>query len=695
MTAPSSSSTKLDTIQYHEYFKVVWFSLDNDAPNELGDFIDYFEKCHSFEACNNYITRSEDESRILLILVDLFEHLPYFGNLSRIQSIYLLGRNIPNVKEKELRCPKLVRIFTEKSLLTDKLKQDIRLNYRNDFSMHISRLNEAIKEQSLMALDKSAHTLLWYQLVIYDLAHSPNLQMDELKKEMIKQCQLEYSDNPTRLDQINSFDRTCTADNVLNWYTQDSFVFRLVNKAFRTLDIDVISKFRYFIILLYEKLKSLSIQQQKTQRPTVFRGQRLDKNELEVLQSSIGQLVSINTVMSTSRREDIARGFIAGAEVGVLFEINTASTSYNMLHPFADISRYSSMPHEEEILFFAGAIFRLDSIRKENDSTWIIKLTLDNEKAEQMEQLMDAVESHSSYITVWEQLFIKVDDFILFGKYYKILTNRSFAWKDIVTSISGIDISRLINISGNHERVIKYYEDLIFADQSSDHYKQIVLHILIGYNYSRLCKYEDAIFYYDIVLSSVNENSRLAGEIYIHLGDIDRATKDFDAALSHYEKALIVLTGHHVDDRDIAKIYRKVSDIHRNQHNDAAAIVYQEQADEIDQQYAQRSELNIDVSLEYFQNHLHNLSDDSQVQSARSLYAMGLCWMKKSDYHQALEKFLAAEVLLKTHLPLTNDSASTFISLYDSLALNYVLMKDRFNALVMLKKSIDIRASYS
>jgi tetratricopeptide (TPR) repeat protein len=338
--------------------------------------------------------------------------------------------------------------------------------------------------------------------------------------------------------------------------------------------------------------------------------------------------------MSTSRREDVARQFIAGAEVGVIFKINTASTSYNVLHPFGDISHFSSKPSEEEILFFAGAVLRLDSVEEENGSTWMIKLTLHNEKVEQMEQLMDGIGTQLTYITHWEHLFMKTDDLILF------------------------------------------------------------LNILIGYNYSHLSKYNDALFHYDIALSSVDENNKLAGELYIHLGDVCKATNNFQSALSYYEKALRVLTSHDVNDRDIARIYRKVSDIHLNQNNYEDAIIYEEQADEIDQRHAQRSELNIDTSLKYFQNHLDTSSDHPEIRRARSLYSIGLCLMKKSDYHQALDKFLEAKVLFETHLTLTNNSARTFIPLYDSLALVYLLLNDKFNTLIMLKRSIDIRISY-
>ncbi|CAF5150287.1 unnamed protein product, partial [Rotaria sp. Silwood1] len=134
--------------------------------------------------------------------------------------------------------------------------------------------------------------------------------------------------------------------------------------------------------------------------------------------------------MSTSRNEHVAREYISGAEVGIIFEIDTISANDNILHPRADISQLSSMSDEEEILFFAGAVFRINSVQKENDSTWIIKLTLSNETAEQMEQLMDGIKEQLTSITCWHHLYMKIDDWFLVKKYYKILTQK-YSRKDV------------------------------------------------------------------------------------------------------------------------------------------------------------------------------------------------------------------------------------------------------------------------
>ncbi|CAF4180179.1 unnamed protein product [Rotaria sordida] len=389
MTQFKLSLTKLDEIQNHDDFRVVWFSSDNNFPNELAYFIDYLEKYDSFETCCNYVQRFQSERIIILVLIDLFEYLSYFNNLFQIQSIYVVQRNLQNMQYEKQEYSKLVNIFTDERTLIERLRHDILLTYRHDLPITIQCLDEIKTEQSLMSLDKNEYTILWNQAFIYYLVNDLDIDMNELKKNMIEQCQLEYSNNQIQLNSINDFDKNCTYDNVLNWYTKDSFVYRLVNKAFRKRNIDLICKFRYFIILLYKKLKELSIKQQKENYSTIYRGQILGKNDLENLQSNIGRLISINTIMSTSRNENVARGFIYGAEVGVIFEINTISASDNILRPFADISQLSVMSSEEEILFFAGAVFRINSVQKENDSTWIIKLTLCNETVEQLEQFMD------------------------------------------------------------------------------------------------------------------------------------------------------------------------------------------------------------------------------------------------------------------------------------------------------------------
>ena len=113
MTEFKLSLTKLDEIQNHDDFRVVWFSSDNNFPNELAYLVDYLEKYDSFETCSSYVESLQSERMIILVLIELFEHLSYFNNLLQIQSIYIVQRNFHDKQYEKQKYSKLVNIFID------------------------------------------------------------------------------------------------------------------------------------------------------------------------------------------------------------------------------------------------------------------------------------------------------------------------------------------------------------------------------------------------------------------------------------------------------------------------------------------------------------------------------------------------------------------------------------------------------
>ncbi|CAF5019733.1 unnamed protein product, partial [Rotaria sp. Silwood1] len=132
---------------------------------------------------------------------------------------------------------------------------------------------------------------------------------------------------------------------------------------------------------------------------------------------------------------------------------------------------------------------------------------------------MDAIKEQLTSITCWDHLYMKIDDWMRFGKYYKILTGRTFSWKDIMTTLVGIDFYYLMSILGDYETAIEYYKELLWDEKFIDDQKCLVLNMMIGYNYFHLFEYDNALFHYDIALSSLDDNNKLIREVYILIGD--------------------------------------------------------------------------------------------------------------------------------------------------------------------------------
>ena len=75
------------------------------------------------------------------------------------------------------------------------------------------------------------------------------LQTPEAKADMVVECRLNYQENEVQLEQIKKFEETYEANKALNWYIATSFVFHLLNKAFRRQDSETIFKYRLALSL--------------------------------------------------------------------------------------------------------------------------------------------------------------------------------------------------------------------------------------------------------------------------------------------------------------------------------------------------------------------------------------------------------------------------------------------------------------
>jgi hypothetical protein len=80
---------------------------------------------------------------------------------------------------------------------------------------------------------------------------------EKAKNEMLNVSHQHDKNNIIELERINELEKTYTADKTIFWYTRDSFLYRLLNKAFLIHDIDIIFQFRFIIIDLFQQLTNL------------------------------------------------------------------------------------------------------------------------------------------------------------------------------------------------------------------------------------------------------------------------------------------------------------------------------------------------------------------------------------------------------------------------------------------------------
>lgn len=199
---------------------------------------------------------------------------------------------------------------------------------------------------------------------------------DTDRNELINRARREYQDNKNELDIINEFEKNYSPDRALWWYTRESFLYRQLNKALRTQNIDSMFVFRFFIRDIEKQLKD----QQCPSSICVYRGQLMFNEEFQLLKESIGQLISMNSFLSTTIDRRVALSFLYSSTSSdhvqrVLFEIE-ADPQMEGIRAFADITSLSYFAGESEVLFMLGSIFRLVSIDCHEQGVWILRLKL-------------------------------------------------------------------------------------------------------------------------------------------------------------------------------------------------------------------------------------------------------------------------------------------------------------------------------
>ncbi|CAF1303468.1 unnamed protein product [Rotaria magnacalcarata] len=103
--------------------------------------------------------------------------------------------------------------------------------------------------------------------------------------------------------QINELKHKYHQKSPVWWYTREIFLYGMLNRGLRSLDMEAMFKLGFFIRRLHLQLKQLHQEQSdKFNRSfTVYRGQGLSKEDFQNLLDSKGGLLSFNNFLSTSK----------------------------------------------------------------------------------------------------------------------------------------------------------------------------------------------------------------------------------------------------------------------------------------------------------------------------------------------------------------------------------------------------------
>ncbi|CAF4167834.1 unnamed protein product [Rotaria sp. Silwood2] len=663
--------------------------------------MDQFSDSKSFsnrDECIDYITSDSYDNenrimkRILLVIskktADAIVQL--ICQIEQISCIYIFDDTTDDEndlrREKKYLQHKIRGEYRNQNLLYEKIADDVAHLEQHYLPMTVYPPSNG-KETSVHSLDHESTIFLWSHLLIYAITkmHSPKAKFD-----MLEECRKSYASNSIELRKIDEFERDYVPSKALWWYTRDSFVYRLLNKAFRLKDIDKIYQFRFIISDLVEQLRMLQREDHEISNSStilsIYRGQYMAMEEIEYLTANIGGLITLNAFTSTSIDSETALSFILDSidydgNHAVFFEIQI-NTKFSLTSPYAKISSVSAMPNECEVLLSIGMILRIDTVKKQqlNDKVyWLVKLNVEKEEIlpiqELFQSLKNDIDKEESDLVIFSTILWHMGDYDRAEKYLKMLLNGLEPNNSNLANVYNLLGLIYMSKSLYDEAIDAYNQSIEFRRQSqdeNDHIDFAPVYSNLGILYSEKQNHKEAFQFYQKALDLAQKHlSPNHVQMFSYVMNIALAydnLNDYVNSLTFYKKALeIIVINIKCDHPAIGALYNNIASVYEKLGDYERSLEYQKKAHTI-----------WTTTLPPFHT--------SIVQSHCNL---GTAYASQENYDEALKQFYLALKILETHHSDIHKSVLA-ASCHNNIGTIYLTRQLFETALIHFEKALEI-----
>ncbi|CAM4986027.1 unnamed protein product [Rotaria socialis] len=447
----------------------------------------------------------------------------------------------------------------------------------------------ALNEQNLNQLPPA----YMYSVIFKDIV----LEIDDDDANSLKTLEIYCKKQNIPETEMHELKRRYHQKSPVWWDTCEMFLYGMLNRGLRSLDMESMSKLGFFIRSLHLQLKQLHQEQSANFKKsfTVYRGQGMSKEDFQNLLDSKGGLLSFNNFLSTSMEPKVGMEFFERALqknhdiVGVNFimtidqsKISTSNT------PFAMIDEHSAIPSEQEILFTMHTVFRVVEIKQtpKNNRLWEVHLTITDDNDPQLSTLTNRIKQEING-EGWDRmgkLMLKVGHFNQAQELYnELLENASI---DSNRAHIYHQLEWLKDDQGKYPEAAKFYEKCLEIYRKTLPENDVSLAFTygnIGLVYKNMGEYSKALGFYEkankIFEISLPANHPTLATSYNNIGGVYANMGEYSKALEFYEKDLEIakkaLPPNHPD---LATSYNNIGEVYKNMGEYPKALEFYEKS---------------------------------------------------------------------------------------------------------------------
>ncbi|CAM4800509.1 unnamed protein product [Rotaria magnacalcarata] len=556
--------------------------------------------CTTPEQCTQLLDEIDDGKAFIISSGALGHTLVNdIHGIPKVDAIYIFCDNKERHELWSKDWPKIRGVFTSIKPICESLKK-VAHECDHD-SIPMSFVPKQIVEEGAIGSDKNNLDRLppsyMYSIIFKDIILEINDDDSKSMDTLVKFCQKQNISET----QINEFKCEYHSKSAFWWYTKEIFLYGMLNRGLRSLDMETMCKLGFFIRSLHLQLKQLHQEQSASFQTafTVYRGQGLSKEDFQNLIDSKGGLLSFNNFLSTTKDREVATIFAPDTLgrnpdiVGVMFIMTIdPSKISSSITPFAMIDEHSALPQEQEILFTMHTVFRIVEITQtpSNSRLWEVQLTITDESDPQLAGLTDYIKEEVQGSNGWYRmgkLMLKVGHFDQAEELYNELLKGASDDSDRAFIYHMLGLMK--NSQGKYPEAIKFYEKSLEIERETlpeDDSSLAPTYCAIGLVYNNMGEYSKALEYYEkahkiFEISLPPTHPELATS-YNNIGSVYDSMGEYSKALEFYEKSHKILEiSLPPTHPNLATSYNNIGRVYRNMGEYSKALEYYEKDLEI------------------------------------------------------------------------------------------------------------------
>ena len=475
-----------------------------DAINNVDIFTDG-------EECIQFLNKMSIEKACMIISGSLGQEIvPRVHNLLQVEAIFIFCSNKKYHEGWSKDWSKVKGVFTEMKPLCEALKPVAQQCDENAMSITIMGNDDSPMKNPVNRLDPA----FMYTQIIKEIFLTIDFEQQHFD-QFIQYCRKAFDGNEKQLKYVEEIAKQYEQHPPIWWYTRDTFLYAMLNRVLRVMDVDVMIEMGFFIADLHRHIEQLHQRQfggdDANQRLTVYRGQGMANDAFQKMATNMGGLISFNGFLSTSRKHSTSLRFAEQALknadlVGVLFVMDIdPKVSSAPFASVADVGYYGD--EEQEVLFSMHTVFRIGQVTSigENNRLVQVQLTLASDKDNDLCDLI-------SYI-------------------------RKQTFPD---SIEWYRLGTILRLMGEDAKSQKLFERIL--EHEPQEIRQAPMYSQLGLIKAKLGEYEEAIIYHkksiEIEVKQIPPKGLNLAMYYNNIGLVYSDMGNYSQALRSYEEAL-------------------------------------------------------------------------------------------------------------------------------------------------------------